>query len=114
MVLSPRPVSRPNLHAMGKTPEAFCLVVQKTRVPEKVKPQDSDTPVQMEIAMQEQQLNPVDGESALKDGFIYRALPITHKYRNSKGRRISMKLTVWGSKYFSRFFSLPVLTNRIE
>ncbi len=64
-------------HAMDKTPEAFCLVVQKTRVPRKVKPQDSDTPAQpeqMEIAMQEQQLNPVDGESALKDGFIYRAI----------------------------------------
>ena len=64
-------------HAMDKTPEAFCLVVQKTRVPGKVKPQDPDTPAQpeqMEIAMQEQQLNPVDGESALKDGFIYRAI----------------------------------------
>ena len=64
-------------HAMDKTPEAFCLVVQKTRVPRKVKPQDPDTPAQpeqMEIAMQEQQLNPVDGESALKDGFVYRAI----------------------------------------
>ena len=65
------------LHTMGETPEAFCLVVQKTRVPCKVKPQDPDTPAppeQMEIKMQEQQLNPVDEESAQKDGFIYRAI----------------------------------------
>ncbi len=62
---------------MGETPKAFCLVVQKTRVPGKVKPKDPDTPAQpeqTEIRMQEQQLNPVDGESALKDGFIYRAI----------------------------------------
>ena len=31
-------------HAMGETPEAFCRVVQKTRVPGKVKPKDPDTP----------------------------------------------------------------------
>ena len=65
------------LHTMGETPEAFCLVVQKTRVLRKVKPQDPDIPAQpeqMEIKMQEQQLNPIDGESAQKDGFIYRAI----------------------------------------
>ena len=28
------------LHAMDRTPKAFCLAVQKTRVPGKVKPQD--------------------------------------------------------------------------
>ncbi|MCY4275544.1 MAG: IS1380 family transposase [Gammaproteobacteria bacterium] len=65
------------LHTMGETLEAFCLVVQKTRVPRKVKPQNPDTsaqPEQVEIAMQEQQLNPIDGESAQKDGYIYHAI----------------------------------------
>ncbi len=62
---------------MGETPEAFCLAVQKTRVPGKVKPKDPDTPAQpeqTEIRMQEQQLHPADEESALKDGFVYRAI----------------------------------------
>ena len=65
------------LHAMDKTPEAFCLVVQKPKVAKPSKSNDPDTPPQpeqMEIEMQEQSLNPVDGESALKDGYIYRAI----------------------------------------
>lgn len=59
------------VHVMGKTPEAFCLVVQR-KVAKRPKPKHPDQPEQVEIEMQE--LYPVDGESALDGRYIYRAI----------------------------------------
>ncbi len=61
---------------MDKTPEAFCLVVQKTRVPSKVKPKAPDI-----------------GQSAHLDVHAYIILTGNRKYGNSRVRSTSNELS---------------------
>jgi len=60
------------VHVMGGTPEAFCLVVQRRAV--RPAPEDPERPVQVELAMPDREPVPVDGESALDNRYLYRAI----------------------------------------
>ena len=64
------------LHVMADTPEAFCLVVQKKWI-ECERAQKSGEPAQAEqlkITFKDEALHEIDGESAVRGKYIYRAI----------------------------------------